>query len=441
MDKQALTEIPLSPEERYHASQLVGRSLFSAIQLAKEQEQRRNMMLKKLHNTEDEKVLRIPIPQSLMPQPKMGEEVKTYSVLESPEGELSYRVKEPESLSTGKHRERNRGAYGGLAAGAALSAATGGAALPYMLGGATLGSIADTNPTHTGMKYSKTVNHLDGTKEHIFELKEGKGLGAHLKRNAGKYLGTVGATAAIPFLPKSKSKLLLPLAGLLGGSAIDHVNELGDLEEMERDPNLQQDMLSSAKFYQDMKMRQLQKKYPELAAKQAEDHTGIFADAFKQIHSNPVRMLVGGQQGFRDAKQEYYLQQKELIQKELMKAQKDYIDVLSKIKTGELEESSTPCVDAFCNGIAHMTLFGKTASHREEDIPIEQGSIGRLLGTMTGAVASPLKPAGTTIAKGLLGTSAGAAYLTYLMRKKMREEPESYLDQDLPTRVELQPYV
>lgn len=441
MNKQAATELPLSPEEKYHASQLLGRSLFSAIQLAKEQEMRRNMALKRLHRAEDEKVLKIPIPQSLMPGTKTAEAPRTYSVIESPEGELEYNMREREPSSTGEHIQRNKGAYTGAAAGTALAALTGGATLPMTLGGGAIGSLADSDPRHTGMRYSKTIHHIDGTKEHLFEMEKGKGLGAHLKRNAGKYLGTAGATAAIPFLPRSKSKLLLPLAGLLAGKAYDNINEAGDLEEMERDPELKRDMLADAAFRQKMQLHKLERQFPELANKHASEDMGVFADAFHQMHSNPVRMLVGGQQGFRDAKKEYYMQQKAQIQKELMNAQKEYIDVLSRIKTGEDQSSLTPCVDAFCNGIAHMTLFGKTASFRDEDIPIEQGSLSRLLGEATSAAVSPLKPVATSTAKGLLGTGAGAAYLTYLMRKKMREEPESYLEEHLPTRVELQPYV
>jgi hypothetical protein len=442
MNKKAI-DLPLSPDEKYHASQLLGRSLFSAIQLAKEKELRHNLALKKLYNSEDDKVLKIPIPQSLMPSQKTAEHSRTYSVTESPEGELNYKEHDKDDLSTGRHLERNRGAYTGLAAGAGLAAATGGAALPFLAGGAALGSLGDSNPMHTGMRYSKTIEHIDGSKEHVFEMEKGKGLGAHLKRNAGKYLGTAGATAAIPFLPKSKSKLLLPLLGLLGGRAFDNINEAGDLEEMNKKPGLQEDLLTDAKFRQRMQLHQLQAKYPELADKQASDDSGIFGEAFHAIHSSPVRMLVGGQQGFRDAKKDYYMQQKDQIQKELMRAQKEYIDVLSRIKTGAAEEESmTPCVDAFCNGIAHMTLFGKTASFKEEeDIPIEYGSISRLLGSAGDALASPIKPLGTATAKGLMGTGAGAAYLTYLMRKKMREEPESYMEDHLPTRVELQPYV
>lgn len=239
--KTASTPIPLSPEERYAASQLIGSSLFSAIQLAKEQEARRNMELKKMQG-EDERVLRIPIPQDILPQ------------------------------------------------------------------------------------------------------------------------------------------------------------------------------------------------------KAASDQSSIFGQAMNQINNHPIRMLVGGQEGFRNAQHEYYLKQKKQIEQELMDAQKEYIDTLSKIKMGE--EASTPCVDAFCNGIAHTVMFGKTASFKEDDdIPIEQGSLSRMLGDAASVATSPLRPAATAVAGGIMGTGAASAYLTYLLRKRMREEPDKYMQDHLPTRVELQPYV
>lgn len=240
--KQASTPIPLSPDESYEASQLLGRSLFSALQLAREQEMRKNQQAHK-YNIEDERVLRIPIPSNLMPSQKMA-------------------------------------------------------------------------------------------------------------------------------------------------------------EEFDEDP-------------------------------------GAFSRAFGALNKHPMRMLVGGQTGFRDAKKDYYMQQKEQIQKELMHAQKEYIDTLSRIKTGS--EEATPCVDAFCNGIAHNTLFGKTATHK--NVEIEEGSVKRMLSDAKNMAMKPLQPATDFAANNLLRTAAGSAYLTYLLRKKLREEPDKYMDEHLPTRVELQPYV
>jgi hypothetical protein len=83
-------------------------------------------------------------------------------------------------------------------------------------------------------------------------------------------------------------------------------------------------------------------------------------------------------------------------------------------------------------------LFGKTADFQEPEI--EDGAIRRLLGDTLGVVKKPFQPALDTAATGLVGTAAGGAYLTYLLRKKMREEPENYMSESLPTRVELEPY-
>jgi hypothetical protein len=63
-----------------------------------------------------------------------------------------------------------------------------------------------------------------------------------------------------------------------------------------------------------------------------------------------------------------------------------------------------------------------------------------MLGDVMNVAKKPFQPAIDTAATRLLGTAAGSAYLTYLLRKKMREEPESYMQESLPTRVELQPY-
>lgn len=173
--------------------------------------------------------------------------------------------------------------------------------------------------------------------------------------------------------------------------------------------------------------------------KVAEDYSpdsGMLSRAFK-MQSHPIQMLLGGQQGFGDAKKDFYMDEKARIQKDLMHAQKEYIDLLGRIKTGS--DENTPCVDAFCNGVAHEAIFEKEAS-RADDTQIEEGSIRRLMGEVGGLAKKPFQPAIDTAASGLLGTGAGAAYLTYMLRKKMREQPDSYMQDTLPTRVELEPY-
>ena len=166
---------------------------------------------------------------------------------------------------------------------------------------------------------------------------------------------------------------------------------------------------------------------------------GGFLSRALGAQTHPLRMVSGGQEGFRDAKKDYYLQEKARIQQELLSAQKEYIDLLGRIKTGS---ENTPCVDAFCNGIAYAATFEKDAMHND-DVGIEEGSVRRLLGDTASFARKHtpfVDPAIDMAASGLLNTGAGAAYLTYLLRKKMREEPEPYMKDSLPTRVELQPY-
>lgn len=193
---------------------------------------------------------------------------------------------------------------------------------------------------------------------------------------------------------------------------------------------------------------------------------GVFARALK-LNTHPVKKLMGMQSGFRDAKKEFFMREKEQIEKELMLAQKEYISLLERIKMGEesgeiTKTASTPCVDAFCNGIAYAALFEKDAEElpdlapeikslfdkvasamkvaQPNDVDIADGSVRRVLGDILHGVKKPFQPAIDTGAGALLTTAAGSAYLTYLLRKKMREEPDRYMQESLPTKVELQPY-
>lgn len=167
-------------------------------------------------------------------------------------------------------------------------------------------------------------------------------------------------------------------------------------------------------------------------------HSGFLSRALSN-QSHPLRMVMGGQEGFADAKKDYYLSEKARINKELEEAQREYINLLSRIKTAA--HNDTPHVDAFCNGIAYEAIFEKEARHN--DVNIEEGSVSRFLGDTLGSVRRHIPFVDPTIdmaATGLLNTGTGAAYLTYLLRKKMREQPEEYMEEKLPTRVELQPY-
>jgi len=166
------------------------------------------------------------------------------------------------------------------------------------------------------------------------------------------------------------------------------------------------------------------------------DEPGMFARAL-QTQSRPLKMLTGGQAGFGDAKKDYYMQEKARINQELERAQQEYIDLLSQVKTGA--ENSTPCIDAFCNGVVSSLLLDKEAAYGD-DMDLNEGALGRLTGDAFNVVKKPFQPATDTVAGGLLSSAAMAAELTRVLRKKMRENPEQYMEEKLPTRVELQPY-
>ena len=369
--KKASTPIPLSPEEQYEASQHFGKSLFSALQLVKEQQRKKNMLMNG-ENSEggDDKVLKIPIPRDLMPSKRAEDGTAPYLGAEDP-------LAPEKAPGFFPHVKRNIGKYIGS------------------YGGAMIGA----------------------------------GLGAKrtLARNP--------SAGVLDLLRKGGKKGLI--GGLVGtgiGSAFDDSTK-DDYREKAIQVQMQkrrmlQDMYSSGMMDQDAGYKQ--------GSEIEEEHApGIFGRAFK-AQQNPLKLLVGGQSGFRDAKKDYYMRQRENINKELAHAQREYIDLLGKIKTGSAEDAATPYVDAFCNGIAHTTLFGKEAS--DEDVDMSDDSMKRMMGGVMSHAKKPFQPIVDTAASGLLGTGTGAAYLTYLLRKTMREEPEKYMQEGLPTRVELQPY-
>lgn len=360
------TPIPLSPEESYQASQMLGRSLFSALQLAREHEARNRKM--NPYGDEDN-VLKIPFPAHLMPQ-------KAASFGDAPYQTTPAEYEPVPQEGDVSHIKRNLGKYLGSYAGTAA--------------GAGLGA---------SMALRKNSRGFGGAAA-------GAGKGGIL----GALVGTgLGALADQGTKESYKNKVLD--SGQVKRKLIQQMYESGELENILNSPG----------------------------SKMAEDidpDAGAFARAFSMQH-HPARLLLGGQSGFRDAKKDYYMRQKQNIDKELMGAQQEYIDLLSRIKTGS--EDETPCVDAFCNGIAHMTMFGKTASH--DDVDISDGSVKRLASDMLGGLKKPFQPVTDMAAGGLLNTATGAAYLTYLMRKNMREQPDRYMEEAQPNRVELQPYV
>ena len=372
MNKVSSTPIPLSPEESLEASRLFGRSLFSALQLAREKEMQHEKMMRGLEPEGDSKALQIPIPASLMPSNKVA--------AFGPPPYLGG-AEEPEpqpSEGAIAHLKRNLGKYTGGYGGTML--------------GSTLGALH---------------GHKQNTRSTLGGIKGGLKGGV-----AGGLLG-MGLGALLDANTKEKYKV-----------------NMGDSESSKKE--MIQNMLQSGELERILNEGSMADKIGEDSSE-----PGLLARAVK-MQQNPMRMLMGGQSGFRDAKKDFYLQQRANIQKELAQAQKEYIDLLSQIKTGSELESDTPCVDAFCSGITQAALFGKTAS--AEDVDISDDSAKRFMREAMGKIMSPVRPAVDTAASGLLGTTGGTAMLTYLLRKEMRRQPDKYMEGTLPSRVELQPY-
>jgi len=168
--------------------------------------------------------------------------------------------------------------------------------------------------------------------------------------------------------------------------------------------------------------------------KVAEDEgtPGIIGRALR-FNRSPIRTFIGAERGFEGAKKDYYDAERAEIAKQLELAQKEYLHTLQRIKTGE----ETPCVDSFCSGMATELALGDVEKTAETDI--SDGSVRRVLGDILGIAKKPLQPAIDLGATGLLGTAAGSSYLTYLLKKQMRDSGRDQGFTGDPTRVQLVP--
>ena len=334
MNKSAATEIPLSPEEAYEASQLLGKGLFGLTQL---------MQKKNKNNLGEEAALSIPIPLEAL-----GNKTAEF---EQEQGLLEKVKQDP-------------GKYVGTALGALLGA-----------------YIGDRRVRPTDSFYKTVAKPVKGAL-----------IGSILGLGTG-HLSEKGIADLIPNKHKAISSSDL--------EALNNVSTGGN--------------------------------FGKIGSENSYSNEGILSRLFKD-QSSPLQSVVGAQEGFATARKDFYKKEKDKIDKQIRKAQQEYIDILSKIKTGE---EATPYVDAFCNGMAYSIFSEKTAA---EAPPIEEGSIKRVLGDAVGIFKKPIEPAIDTVAGGLLNTAASSAYLTYILRKKMRQNPDKFMEEKVPTKVELVPY-
>jgi hypothetical protein len=418
LNKQALTEIELSPEEKYLASKNLGRSLYSMIQLAREKElleKRKDMS--ESGDVEDAPALKIPIPIDLLPQ-----KAAAFSIVERPDGSIDKQVLKTPNIPSDTPSPES------LALGAGyLTAGLPGA----LISGSAASLLPPEKEYNDYPQHVKTLKHPDGSIEHIYDVPKDISPKSFVKRNTGALLGGAGALALLGGSGKNKllkALLAAPTAltgAVVGSNVLDTATENNAKKEILNNPKFQEKALKDMLF---LRSKNLEKN-------SSAESDNYVANALENLARSPGRIFLGAREGFKSARKEYYLKQKALIAQQLEEAQKEYIDTLKRIKTAE-ENSATPLVDCFCNGMAHMTFFGKTASYPE--VSIEDDAFKRLLSDVI-KLNNPIKPVVQTAANTAVNTAAASAYLTYLVKKKMREEPENYMNDKLPTRVEIQP--
>jgi hypothetical protein len=381
MNNLANTPTPLSPEEAYLASKLLGKSLFSAIQLTKEMDR-----MKEMEQHEANDVLKIPLPVQ-----KMGEE--------EPDQNITYY--KTEAAIAGKRARGFREKRDDI-----------NSYLMPLAGGAV--GLAVPVFRAKGVDLVRNLGKRLTDPRQIDNVK-------NLRNRIAKFLQQKPETVY-------SAGLAAPVAGLGTASLYNSVRAHSEDRKASK----------ALKQTNEVRKNRAKSKTEKTADDLEGKPPGIIGRALR-FNRNPIRTFVGGEAGFSEARREYYEMEKQEIGKALRKAQEDYLLTLQKIKQGE----ETPLVDAFCNGMATQLTMPELVKDAAsaESVEIGDGSIKRLIKKTLGVAAKPVQPAIDLGATGLLGTAGGTGYLAYILKKKMREKDQGrYMDSELPTRVELEPY-
>jgi hypothetical protein len=382
MNNLANTPTPLSPEEAYLASKLLGKSLFSAIQLTKEVDR-----MKELQQHEANDVLKIPLPVQKMGEEELDQNITYYKTEADIAGKRARGFRE-------KRDDIN--SYLMPLAGAA----TAGLAVPaFRAKGIEL--VRNLGKSLTDPKQIDNVKNL--------------------RNRIARYLQQKPDTVY-------SASLAAPVAGLGTASLYNSVRARSE------DRNASKALKKTNEVRKNRAKSKTEKTADELEGKPP----GIIGRALR-FNRNPIRTLVGGEAGFSEARREYYEMEKQQINKALRQAQEEYLSTLQSIKQGE----ETPLVDAFCNGMANQLTMPELLKDAAsaESVEIGDGSIKRLIKKTLGVATKPVQPVIDLGATGLLGTAGGTGYLAYVLKKKMREkDQDKFMTTELPTRVELEPY-
>jgi len=175
-------------------------------------------------------------------------------------------------------------------------------------------------------------------------------------------------------------------------------------------------------------------------AKQS-DQKPLAREAHSQLNNylgktlaKPITIGVGGMVGFHGAAKQYEDTERKHYQGELDKAEKEYLDLLSHVKTSSCD--NTPLVDAFCHGIVSMAIsspqeIDKVA--KEDDMA--DGSMKRVLGDALSPIAAPYHAVKNMAYGGLAAATLGSAGTVYLLKQKFDKAKG---DGKAPTRIEIE---
>ena len=145
-------------------------------------------------------------------------------------------------------------------------------------------------------------------------------------------------------------------------------------------------------------------------------------------------------EGFGQAKNKYYQDQKARMRQELENAKREYLDTLMQIR----KKASTPAVDALCIGMASVLdpkVIKEASDSDELGDHATQQLITDIIRKAVMSNASPvhmLKTPLTYAAGAAVSPALLAGYMTYNSQRPKRDEGQQKFNS--PMKVELQPY-
>jgi hypothetical protein len=160
---------------------------------------------------------------------------------------------------------------------------------------------------------------------------------------------------------------------------------------------------------------------------------GKMVNHFGKALSTPVTIGVGGLAGFHGAAKDYEHHERKHLEGELNKAEKEYLDLLSQVKVSSYQD--TPCVDAFCRGMASMAISSPADIEKAAKDDMADGSIKRLLGDTLSPIAAPYHAAKHLAVGATTATALSAALATYMLKQKADRKQ----DGQAPSRIEIEP--